>query len=140
MTGGSIMNPTIPMSTALYAALLGLLGAALTVNVIVNRVRSGIDAGDGGVAKLAQSIRAQANFIEQAPLALIVIALAEALGARALVVHVLGVALVVTRLASSYALNHSLGQSPLRQFAGGFAVLILLAASGVLLLAMAGIH
>jgi uncharacterized membrane protein YecN with MAPEG domain len=50
------MTATIPMISALYAALLGLLGAALTVNVIANRVRSGVDAGDGGVAKLAQAI------------------------------------------------------------------------------------
>ncbi|MFZ0116267.1 MAG: MAPEG family protein, partial [Xanthobacteraceae bacterium] len=66
------MNTTVPSITAFYAALLGLLGAALT-NVIVNRVRSKVDAGDGGVAKLAQAVRAHANFAEQAPLALIVI-------------------------------------------------------------------
>ena len=70
------MNVTVPSITAFYAALLGLLGAGLTVNVIVNRVRSKVDAGDGGVAKLAQAIRAHANFAEQAPLALIVLALA----------------------------------------------------------------
>jgi uncharacterized membrane protein YecN with MAPEG domain len=134
------MTATIPMISALYAALLGLLGAALTVNVIVNRVRSGVDAGDGGVAKLAQAIRAQANFAEQAPLALIVIALGEALGARAFVVHILGVALVAARLASAYALNRSLGQSGLRQFGGGVSVLLLAAASVVLLLAIAGVH
>jgi uncharacterized membrane protein YecN with MAPEG domain len=134
------MTATIPMISALYAAILGLLDAALTVNVIVNRVRSGVDAGDGGVAKLAQAIRAHANFVEQAPLALIVIALAEALGARAFVVHILGVALVAARLANAYALNRSLGQSALRQFGGGVGVLVLLAASVVLLLAIAGVH
>jgi uncharacterized membrane protein YecN with MAPEG domain len=134
------MTATIPMIGALYAALLGLLGAALTVNVIANRVRSGVDAGDGGVAKLAQAIRAHANFAEQAPLALIVIALGEALGARAFVVHILGVALVAARLANAYALNRSLGQSALRQFGGGVSVLVLLAASVVLLLAIAGVH
>jgi uncharacterized protein len=90
------------------------------------------------MVSLQQAIRAHANFIEQAPLALIVIALAEALGARALVVHILGVALVVTRLASAHALNRSLGQSPLRQFGGGFSVLLAVAASVVLLLALAG--
>jgi len=134
------MNATIPMICAVYAAILGLLGAALTVNVIVNRVRSGVDAGDGGVAKLAQAIRAQANFVEQAPLALIVIALAEALGARVLVVHILAVALVAARLASAYALNRTLAQSPLRQFGGGVSVLVLAAASVVLLLAVAGVR
>ena len=80
------MNTTVPSITAFYAALLGLLGAALTINVIVNRVRSKVDVGDGGVAKLAQAVRAHANFAEQAPLALIVIGLAEMLGARPLVV------------------------------------------------------
>jgi uncharacterized membrane protein YecN with MAPEG domain len=130
------MNATIPMISALYAAILGFLGAALTINVIVNRVRSGIDAGDGGVAKLAQAIRAHGNFVEQAPLALIVIALAEAAGGRAFVVHILGAALAAARLASAYALNRSLGQSPLRQFGGGVGVLVLAAASVVLLLAV----
>jgi uncharacterized membrane protein YecN with MAPEG domain len=134
------MNATIPMISALYAAILGFLGAALTINVIVNRARSGIDAGDGGVAKLAQAIRAHGNFVEQAPLALIVIALAEAAGGRAFVVHILGAALAAARLASAYALNRSLGQSPLRQFGGGVGVLVLAAASVALLLAISGVH
>jgi uncharacterized membrane protein YecN with MAPEG domain len=125
--------------TALYAAILGLLGAALTANVIINRVNARVDAGDGGVAGLAQAVRAQGNFVEQAPLALIVIALAEAAGARALVVQILGIALVVSRLASAFALNRSLGQSPLRQFGGGTSVLVL-AASVVLLLALNGLR
>jgi uncharacterized membrane protein YecN with MAPEG domain len=103
-------------------------------------VRFRIDAGDGGVAKLAQAIRAQANFVEQAPLALLIIALAEAVGARVLVVQVLGAVLLVSRLASAYALNRSLAQSPLRQFGGGFGVLLTIAASVTLLLAIAGIR
>jgi uncharacterized membrane protein YecN with MAPEG domain len=134
------MNATFPMVTALYAAILGLLGAALTVNVIIHRTKSRVDAGDGGIAKLSQAIRAQANFIEQAPLALIVIALAEGAGARALVVQTLGIALLASRLASAYALNRTLGQSPLRQFGGGTSVLVLVAASVVLLLAINGLR
>jgi uncharacterized protein len=130
------MNATAPKITAVYAAILGLLGAALTVNVIVNRVRTRVDAGDGGIATLSQAIRAQGNFIEQAPLALIIIALGEAVGANSLVVQVLGAALVASRLASAYALNRSLGQSPLRQFGGGSSVLVLAAASVLLLAAI----
>jgi uncharacterized membrane protein YecN with MAPEG domain len=71
---------------------------------------------------------------------LIVIALGEALGARAFVVHILGVALVAARLANAYALNRSLGKSGLRQFGGGVSVLLIAAASIVLLLALAGVH
>jgi uncharacterized membrane protein YecN with MAPEG domain len=130
----------ISLVTAPYAAILGLLGAVLTINVILNRVRSGVSAGDGGVAALAQAIRAQGNFIEQAPIALIIIALAEASGTRTWVVHVLGLALTAARLASAVALNRSLQQSPLRQASGGLSVLILAAASIVLLLAWGGIR
>src|SRR6202035_4273937 len=125
----SPMNPFLSLNTAPYAALLGLLGAALTINVILNRVRSGINAGDGGVPALAQAIRAHANFVEQAPIALIVLGLAEVSGARMLFVNVLGVALIAARLASAYALNHTLAQTPLRQFGGGVSVLILAAAA-----------
>jgi uncharacterized membrane protein YecN with MAPEG domain len=138
--GSFPMNATIALTTALYAAILGLLGAALTVNVIRNRVRSRVNTGDGGDARLAQAIRAHANFGEQAPIALIVIAFAEALGQRVVIVHVLGVALVVARLASAYALNGSLGPSPLRQMGAGLNLLVLIAASVAILLAMAGLH
>jgi uncharacterized membrane protein YecN with MAPEG domain len=133
------MNP-ISLTIAPYAAVLGLLGAVLTINVILNRVRTRIDAGDGGIPTLAQAIRAQGNFIEQAPLALIVIALGEVAGARALVVHILCAALVAARLASAYALNRTLAQSPLRQFGGGMSALILVAASIVLSLASSGVR
>ena len=47
-----------------------------SLNVILNRVSSGVESGDGGVARLMQAMRAHANFTEQAPIALIVIACA----------------------------------------------------------------
>ncbi len=134
------MTEVFPATTALCAAILGLLGAALTINVIANRVRSKVETGDGGVAALSRAIRAQGNFVEQAPLALIVIAMAEAAGARAIAVGLLGGLLVASRFASAFALNRSLGQSPLRQFGGGTAVLVLAAASIVLLLALSGLR
>jgi uncharacterized membrane protein YecN with MAPEG domain len=129
----------IPATTALFAALLGLLGAALTVNVIVNRAGNRVDSGDGGIPALAQAIRAQGNFVEQAPLMLILLGAAEAVGARPVVIAILGVMLLVARLASAWALNRSLGQSPLRQFSGGLSILLLVAGSVATLLALGGI-
>ena len=41
------MTPVFPVYTAIYAGILGLLAAFLTVNVIVNRVRAKVDFGDG---------------------------------------------------------------------------------------------
>jgi uncharacterized membrane protein YecN with MAPEG domain len=133
------MISTVPI-VALYAGILGLLAAALTLNVILNRVRSGVESGDGGVASLAQALRAHGNFVEQAPIALILIACAEAGGARPLVVNILGVALLVARFASAWALNKTIRQSPLRQFSGGLSDLLLIAASIVVLLAAAGVR
>jgi uncharacterized membrane protein YecN with MAPEG domain len=52
------MTHVFPYYTAIYAAVLGLLAALLTVNVIVNRVRAKVDFADGGVAALGQAIRA----------------------------------------------------------------------------------
>ena len=133
------MISTVPI-VALYAGLLGLLAAALTLSVILNRVRSGVESGDGGVPGLKQALRAHGNFVEQAPIALILIASAEAAGARVLVVHVLGIALLIARLASAGALTRTIQQSPLRQFGGGLTVLLLVAASVASLLAVAGVR
>jgi uncharacterized membrane protein YecN with MAPEG domain len=133
------MISTVP-AIALYAAILGLLAAVLTLNVILNRVRSGVEFGDGGDPRLMQALRAHGNFIEQAPIALILLASAEAAGARPLVVNILGVALLVARLASAVALNRSIRQSPLRQFSGGLSDLLLVVASVTILLALAGLR
>jgi uncharacterized membrane protein YecN with MAPEG domain len=133
------MDSTVP-AVALYAAILGLLAAALTLNVILNRVRSGVESGDGGVPTLMQAMRAHGNFIEQAPIALILIASAEAAGARPLVVNTLGVALLIARFASAVALNRTIRQSPLRQFSGGLSGLLLIVSSATILLALAGVR
>ena len=127
------MTPAFPIITACYAAFLGLLGAALTVNVIVNRVRSGVDAGDGGVARLAQAVRAHANFAEHVPLALILIAIVEALGVRLPVIYALGPGLVAARILSAWGLNTTLGRSVGRQAGAVLTGLVTVAASVLIL-------
>jgi len=133
------MTAIIPTLVAPYAAVLGILGAMLTINVILNRVRTKVDEGAGGDPRLAQAIRAHANFAEQAPLGLIVIAFAESLGSRTWVVHLLGAALVAGRLASAYGLSRTLAQSPGRQFGASVNALVLIAASLAILLALYGV-
>lgn len=82
---------------SLYAGLLGLLLLALSMNVSRERGRARVSLGDGGDEVLNKAIRAQANFTEYVPLALILIALSEAQGAPAVAVHILGAMLVVGR-------------------------------------------
>jgi uncharacterized membrane protein YecN with MAPEG domain len=112
-----------------YAAVLGLMAVALTINVVVNRTRARATAGDGGAPALAQAIRAHGNFIEQAPLALIVIVLAEAGGAQPLMIHLMGAGLVISRLVSAVALNGSLGLTRLRVVGASLGMIVLTAAS-----------
>ena len=134
------MTLPMPLIVTPYAAVLGLIGAALTVNVIVNRVKSGVTAGDGGAPKLAQAIRAHCNFIEQAPLALIIIVLAELAGAQPVAIKVLGGLLVISRLANAAALNQTLENTKLRVAGGGLGIVTLAGASIVALMAVYGTH
>jgi len=61
----------------LTAGLLGLLLIALSAYVIAGRIKFKIDLGDGDNAAMQQRIRAQANFVEYVPLALILLMLVE---------------------------------------------------------------
>jgi uncharacterized membrane protein YecN with MAPEG domain len=74
-----------------------------------------VDVGDGGVAALAQAIRAHGNFAEQTPLALLLVGLVEAFGYLSSVVIGLGAVLLVARLLSAWGLNSTLQQSFRRQ-------------------------
>jgi uncharacterized protein len=123
------MNTVMPSVSAIYAALVGLLAVLLTVRVILNRVKTGIQTGDGGNAQLGQAIRAHANLAEQAPLALILIVLAEVAGTPAGLVHTLGAVLLIARLSSAWGLSHSLGPSQPRQAGAGLTLLVVTVAS-----------
>ena len=123
------MTPTHALIVTPSAAVLGLLGAALTGNVIFNRGRAKVPSGDGGAPALAQAIRAHGNFVEQAPLTLLVIALGEAAGTRPLMIHIFGAALVVSRAAMAVALGRSLAVTRLRVFGAALGVATLIGAS-----------
>ena len=109
------MTYVFPYYTAIYTAVLGLLAASLTVNVIVNRVRAKVDFADGGVAALGQAIRAHGNFAEHTPIALLLIGLVEAFGYPALAVNGLAAVFLLGRLLSAFGLNRTLKQSFGRQ-------------------------
>jgi uncharacterized membrane protein YecN with MAPEG domain len=132
------MTAVFPFNTAIYAALLGLLAAALTVNVIMNRVQSKVDVADGGVARLGQAIRAHGNFTEHTPLALLLIGLVEAFAYRTMIVHGLGAALIVARLLSAWGLNTTLKQSFGRQSGATLTILVTVIASVLILYAAIG--
>lgn len=124
------MHPNLILVSAPYAAVLGLLAAFLTIRVIVYRVKTGVDYGDGGEAMLAQAIRAHANFSEHTPIALLVIVLAELIGSPVMAIHGLAAVLVIARLASAYGLSAAVKtQTPGRKVGASLTVLVLIVAS-----------
>jgi uncharacterized membrane protein YecN with MAPEG domain len=126
--------------TGLYAGILGLLFAALTINVIRNRVAHRVEKGDGGVPALQHAIRAHGNFTEQTPMMLILLGLIESAGSRPVVVHVLGIAMLVSRFASGFGLTQTLGISLGRQVGAGVGLVVVVASGSLLLLAFIGIR
>jgi uncharacterized protein len=128
----------VPIVTAFYAAIIGLLAAFLTVNVIRSRVSLKIPDGDGSNATMRKCIRAHANLAQHAPLALLLIGFAESIGTSKTVIHVLGATLVLARLLSAWGLLRAEGPTPGRQSGAGLTVLVLIAASVLILLREGG--
>jgi uncharacterized membrane protein YecN with MAPEG domain len=90
--------------TPLYAGLLTLFFVLLSVRV-VNLRRRGIIFGDNGEIGVIRIVRAQANFAEYVPLALLLMGFLEASRHSIYVLHALGIALVVARLLHGFALS-----------------------------------
>ncbi|MFC4727082.1 MAPEG family protein [Coralloluteibacterium thermophilus] len=100
-----------PTLTLLFASLHALLLLALSLRVSLRRRSAGIGLGSGGDDALARRIRAQANFVEYVPLALLLIGLLELSGlARAWLV-LLGSLLLAGRLLHAWGLERSAGVS-----------------------------
>ncbi|WP_404326840.1 MAPEG family protein [Aerophototrophica crusticola] len=102
----------LPVATALYAGLLGLMLLMLSYLVSRQRLSKKVSLGDGGHKELAGVIRAHANFTEYVPLALVLILMTELSGQGVWQVHALGIALVLGRGLHAYGLStHPGGKS-----------------------------
>ncbi|WP_119421467.1 MAPEG family protein [Desertibaculum subflavum] len=94
-----------------YAGILGLVLIGLSLRVIRYRLKHRVGLGDGGEAGLRQAMRMQGNFIEYVPLALILMLCLELMAASAGLLHGLGVALVVARVAHALGIAMTDGAS-----------------------------
>jgi uncharacterized membrane protein YecN with MAPEG domain len=85
------------LDTSLYAALLSGMFVFLSARVICLRRASGIGLGDASDKSLLRAMRAQGNFSEYVPLALLLMLLAELNHRPLWILHVLGISLLVGR-------------------------------------------
>ena len=94
----------IPIATAIYAAVLGLLFVLLSIRVAYARWQTSSYLGEDD-KHLARLVRAHANFAENVPFAVILIGLSEMLGASPIALHLFGVSLLIGRISHAYGIS-----------------------------------
>ena len=120
--------------TGFYAALAALLLVVLTLRVVILRRRLKIGIGTGQQPELAQAVRVHGNFVEYTPLALLLLALAEAGGGDTRLIHACGATLIACRVLHAWGLTTSPGRSTGR-FIGTVGTLLVLIVLAVTLTA-----
>jgi uncharacterized membrane protein YecN with MAPEG domain len=95
------MTPAF-FALGLYAGLLGLIAAWLFMHVGKIKNAEKVFMGDGGNKRVIRAMRGQANFVETVPMILILLMIGALLNMPAIVIHILGMALVIGRFFHAY--------------------------------------
>ena len=90
--------------TTIYASILGLLLIYLSARVSANRRRARVSLGLGEDKGLERACRAQGNFIEYVPMAVILLLLLEQELIDGWLLHTLGISLVLGRILHAWGL------------------------------------
>lgn len=98
-----------------YAAFFALLLLALSIQVIRARVACRVAIGLGEDIRLLRASRAQGNFVEYAPMTLILLALLELAGAGPFQLHALGGLAFAGRVAHAMGISREPENLKLRQ-------------------------
>ena len=85
-------------ATLLFASLFGILHVVFTLRVGAYRLKNKINLGDGDDKELRNRIRAHGNFIENVPIALLLLLLNDLHGTSTVVLISLGTVLLISRL------------------------------------------
>ena len=91
--------------TPIYALPLALIFLVLWIRVSAVRSKTSISFGDGGNVELLRRVRQHGNFVEWTTFVLILMILAEGMGAPALYLHISGVLLVIGRIVHPFGLG-----------------------------------
>ena len=120
-------------TTALYAAILVAINIYLMFKVGAMRGKTGISLLHGDNMELATAIRRHANFLENVPLALILMGIVEINGGNTVLLHVLGALLVLARIAHPLGLHADRPTHPMRAAGAGITLLVTIVLGGVAL-------
>ena len=101
----------LPIYTGLFAALLMIMQMVLMGLVIKQRGTNDVLIGDGGVDAMQQAIRVHGNFVENAPIFLIGLALIELMVGANTWVLVMGAVFVLGRLLHAIGISMTTGLS-----------------------------
>lgn len=100
--------------TAATAVALGLLSIFLSIRVSLLRGKVSVALGDGGDPLLLERMRQHSNLSENAPMALILLGLAEAQGAPVGWLYTSAAVLLLARLVHPFGIRHDQPANPLR--------------------------
>ncbi|GGY43108.1 MAPEG family protein [Parvularcula lutaonensis] len=118
----------LPQATLLWAGLLGLLMAFLSIRVPLRRRALQVSLGDGGDGDLLARIRAFGNFIEYVPMILLLLLMIELSGGATAFIHACGALLFAARLSHGLMLTAGAMTRPqrmARMFGSGMTFLVL---------------
>ena len=109
--------------TPLYALAIALIWLTLWFRVTSLRSAKGQSIGDGGDMQLLLRVRQHGNCADWSAFVLILMILAEGMGAPALYLHVSGALLVIGRIAHPFGLKIDNAGHPLRYVGNGTNIL-----------------
>lgn len=109
--------------TPFYALPVAAITLVLWFRVSAMRSKTGVSIGDGGDKALLQRIRQHGNCLEWSSFILILMILAEGMGAPALYLHISGALLLIGRIAHPFGLKVDNAGHPLRYVGNGTNIL-----------------
>ena len=121
---------SIPI-TGLYTGLTIILAIVLGAGIGLYRGKTKISIGDGGDAETLLRMRRHGNLVETAALTLLAMAIIEAGGASAALLHGLGIAYLLARIVHPIGLKKDDVTHPLRAIGAGSSTLVMLIAGGI---------
>lgn len=109
--------------TPIYALAVAFITLALWFRVTSYRGNNGISIGDNADVNLLQRIRQHGNCVEWSSFILIMMILAEGMGAPSLYIHISGALLLIGRIAHPFGLKIDNAGHPLRYVGNGTNIL-----------------